>query len=60
LTGPIKGIAGYFYQRGNFTYYDDTEEFDPLVPVNNAPNIFIDNIEVYFGYDVSQIEDNTV
>ena len=60
LTGPIKGIAGYFYQRSNFTYYDDAEEFDLLVPVNNAPNIFIDNIEVYFGYDVSRIEDNTV
>ena len=66
LEGSIQSIKGYFYQRGNFTYYDNTEVIDPMVPVlkdkdgTEIANIFINNIQLYFGYDVSQIADDTV
>ena len=59
--GNITSIEGFFYQKGDFKYFDGTEPVDvPVIENGIVPNIWMQNLEVYFGTDVSQIEDNTV
>ena len=59
--GNIKSIEGFFYQKGDFKYFDGTKPVDvPVIENGIVPNIWMQNLEVYFGTDVSQVEDNTV
>lgn len=62
--GTIERLVWYLYQDGSF-YYDNGTD-DILIPVNKISNnevqsnIFVRNIQIFFGTDVSQVEDNTV
>lgn len=53
LSENIDSIQAYFYQRGNFKY-NTGEDVEPQpVPDQGYPNIFINNIEIFFGYDAN-------
>lgn len=59
--GNITSIEGFFYQKGDFTYFDGAETvYVPVIENGIVPNIWMQNLEVYFGTDASQVEDNTV
>lgn len=64
--GIIKKLVWYLYQDGNFYYDNGTDDTPIAVPVNKISdkevqsNIFVRNIQIFFGTDVSQVEDNTV
>lgn len=58
-VGTINKISIYFYQSGNFTYLNDYGESSTLEK-SAAPNIWVSNVEVFLGADVSQVKDKTV
>ena len=55
--GVITYIEAFLYQSGDFRFWNGEveEEIDSI-----EDNIFASNIQIYFGTDVSQVEDNTV
>lgn len=58
--GIINTISIYLYQNGDFKYKEEgKEELTPLEP-NGVPNIWVSNINIFLGTDVSQVADKTV
>lgn len=59
LTAAIEKIAVKFYQTDDFKYFGD--EGETLLEASvDVPNILMKNLEMYFGYNVETVEDNTV
>ncbi len=59
LTAAVEQIAVKFYQTDDFKYLGDEGEI-LLEASADAPNILMKNLEIYFGYNVETVEDNTV
>lgn len=56
--GIIDGMTLYFYQDNNFEYFDGDNYV--RVPTALSPNIFVKDIYVAFGSEVSKVTDNTI
>jgi len=61
-AGPISRIDVYLYQNNNFEYYSTTGEELDLNPddFGDMDNIWVKNIALGFGSEVTSIEDNTL
>ena len=57
-VGIIDRITVYFFQDNDFTYYNN-KSIIPY-PVKPTPNIFVKNISISFGNEMSKVEDDTV
>lgn len=61
-VGIVDKMILYFYQNNDFIYFDGSTE----VPINSdpalatVPNIFLKNIYIAFGSDITKVTDNTV
>ena len=63
----ITNIKVYLYQGNNFTYVNSVNNQEVRVPTplngdeidDSFNNIFVDNLEIYFGIDISKVNDNT-
>ena len=60
LQDNIIGIKIDLYQMKDFKYNDGVNSELQVLPVMPYNNILIDNINVSFGYNAEQVEDNTV
>ena len=60
LQDNIIGIKIDLYQMKDFKYNDGVNSELQVLPVMPYNNILVDNINVSFGYNAEQIEDNTV
>ena len=68
--GTVDKLSLWFYQKGDFTYYNTKERKTLPVPhsIENPggekydlpSNLFVKNINIAFGSDISIIEDNTL
>lgn len=61
-AGPISRIDVYLYQNNNFKYYNTTGGESDLnhEDFGDMDNIWVKNITLGFGSEVSSIEDNTL
>jgi len=56
----------FLYQSNSFKYWDGSNELKRVpftmenAPINNADNIFVSNVIVYFAYDVESVANHTV
>ena len=67
--GRIIKIKLKLYQTNNFQYWDNQINTLKLLPNTKTSilgkeeylpdNIFVNNVQLYFGYDISKLEDNT-
>lgn len=48
--GEIVSITGYFYQNANFKTENDLD-----YPKANLPNLFLNDLEIHFGYSASDM-----
>ena len=60
LQDNIIGIKIDLYQMKDFKYNDGVKSELQVLPVMPYSNILVDNINVSFGYNAEQVEDNTV
>lgn len=60
LQDNIIGIKIDLYQMKDFKYNDGINSELQVLPVMPYSNILVDNINVSFGYNAEQVEDNTV
>ena len=60
LQDNIVGIKIDLYQMKDFKYNDGVNSELQVLPVMPYSNILVDNINVSFGYNAEQVEDNTV
>lgn len=60
LQDNIVGIKIDLYQMKDFKYNDGVKSELQVLPVMPYSNILVDNINVSFGYNAEQVEDNTV
>ena len=60
LQDNIIGIKIDLYQMKDFKYNDGVNSELQVLPVMPYSNILVDNINVSFGYNAEQVEDNTV
>lgn len=60
LQDNIIGIKIDLYQMKDFNYNDGVNSELQVLPVMPYSNILVDNINVSFGYNAEQVEDNTV
>lgn len=60
--GAVEKLSLWFYQKGDFSYYDNTTRETVLIDYKKLPkdNILIRNIKIGFGSDLSVIQDNTI
>lgn len=59
--GTIDGMTLWFYQNNNFIYFDGKEErFLEVDERLLTPNIFVTNVCVSFGSELSKVTDNTI
>lgn len=59
-VGTITEMTLYFYQNSEFIYYDtDTNDLQN-VEVGDDYNIFVSNVQVSFGTNIANVEDNTL
>lgn len=65
-VGVIKSIDAKFYQNGEFIALDDDGKASVIVgaevkpePGNEAANLFLSDLEVYFGANMATVADNT-
>lgn len=56
--GTIDGMTLYFYQNNDFEYYDGREK--KVLPVELSSNIFVKDVYIAFGSEMSSITDNTI
>ena len=56
--GVIDRITVYFFQGNDFTYYDGQKTV--AYPMAMVPNIFVKDISIGFGSEISQVTDNTI
>ena len=58
--GQIKSIKIEIYQDGKFSYYEEGQK-DPIsLEPTGRNNIFVKDLRIGFGSDLSLVEDNTV
>lgn len=58
--GQIKSIRLEIYQDGKFSYYEENQK-DPIsLTPTGRNNIFVKDLRIGFGSDLSLVEDNTV
>lgn len=57
--GTVNEMTLYFYQNKNFIYYNNDTETLESIPVKDY-NIFVNNIQISFGTDIANIEDNVL
>ena len=60
LQDNVVGIKIDLYQMKDFKYNDGINSELQVLPVMPYSNILVDNINVSFGYNAEQVEDNTV
>jgi hypothetical protein len=60
LQDNVVGIKIDLYQMKDFKYNDGINSEPQVLPVMPYSNILVDNINVSFGYNAEQVEDNTV
>ena len=60
LQDNIVGVKIDLYQMKDFKYNDGVNSELQVLPVMPYSNILVDNINVSFGYNAEQVEDNTV
>ena len=60
LQDNIVGIKIDLYQMKDFRYNDGVNSELKVLPAMPYSNILVDNINVSFGYNAEQVEDNTV
>ena len=59
--GTIDGMTLWFYQNNDFIYFDGKEErFLEVDERLLTPNIFVTNVCVSFGSELSKVTDNTI
>lgn len=60
--GAVEKLSLWFYQKGDFSYYDSATRETVLIDYRKLPkeNILIRNIKIGFGSDLSVIQDNTI
>jgi hypothetical protein len=65
-VGVIKSIDAKFYQNGEFIALDNDGKASVIVgaevkpePGNEAANLFLSDLEVYFGANMATVADNT-
>jgi hypothetical protein len=60
--GAVEKLSLWFYQKGDFSYYDSATRETVLIDYKKLPkeNILIKNIKIGFGSDLSVIQDNTI
>jgi len=51
--GIINTISIYLYQNGDFKYKEEGKEEPTLITPNGVPNIWVSNINIFLGTDVS-------
>ena len=54
----IETIRLYFYQDNNFYYTNDDKT--EVLPITGEPNIFIKDVQLSFGLDISKRDDNSL
>jgi hypothetical protein len=54
----IETIRLYFYQDNNFYYTNDDKT--EVLPITGEPNIFIKDVNLSFGLDISKRDDNSL
>lgn len=59
--GTIDGMTLWFYQNNDFVYFDgQKEKFLEVDERLLTPNIFVNNVYVAFGSELSKVTDNTI
>lgn len=59
--GTIDGMTLWFYQNNDFIYFDgQKEKFLEVDERLLTPNIFVNNVYVAFGSELSKVTDNTI
>lgn len=60
--GAVEKMSLWFYQRGDFSYYNANERKTVNIDYTKIPkeNILIKNIKIGFGSDLTVVQDNTI
>lgn len=56
--GTIDGMTLWFYQNQDFTYFDG--KIEQTVPISEIANIFVKDVYIAFGSELSKVEDNKI
>lgn len=59
-VGTIVEMTLYFYQNNNFIYKDTNDSSLQDIVVGEEYNIFVNNIQISFGTNILNVEDNTL
>lgn len=59
-VGTIVEMTLYFYQNNNFIYKDVNDSSLQDIAVGEEYNIFVNNIQISFGTNILDVEDNTL
>ena len=60
--GAVEKMSLWFYQKGDFSYYNTNERKTINIDYTKIPkeNILVKNIKIGFGSDLTVIQDNTI
>lgn len=60
--GAVEKLSLWFYQKGDFSYYNSNERKTVNIDYTKIPrdNILVKNIKIGFGSDLTVIQDNTI
>ena len=60
--GAVEKLSLWFYQRGDFSYYDSNQRQTVNIDYKKIPreNILLKEIKIGFGSDLTVVQDNTI